>query len=603
MIDLTYAQIQEFLNQADLKQLTPLRITILRNIVLEPMEPYLRFLAYQMGYRAEISFGQYDMVYQEAVGGREDLVNQNTDCVLIFLALETLSPDIMNDITEISPERIQSEVTRLKEYFYAILEGIRGQTSAMILWHSFELPTHPDFGIWDSQTESGQVAVIRRLNNELQSLLRQQPNTYFVDLNLCLARVGAQRYYDRRYWHISRAPYSNEGLKEIAFEDLKFIRALKGKNKKCIVLDCDGTLWGGIIGEDGLNGIRIGKTYPGSGYYEFQQQIVKLYHRGVIVALCSKNNEEDVWEAFRKHPDMVLKEEHVATAQINWQDKVTNLKQLALDLNIGLDSLVVFDDSEFEVNLVRELLPEVEVIHLPPNKSSEYKDILAKCGLFDTLTISEEDKERGGMYRAEANRKKIQAEYKDIVSYLRSLEMEVEITFANDFNIPRIAQITQKTNQFNLTTKRYSESHIQSYAQREDSDVLCLRIKDKFGDLGIVGTSILKYETGKAIFDTFLLSCRALGRGVENVLIVQALKLARLRGSNVAVGEYFATAKNGQVEDFYDKQGFKTVAEGNNVKRSIIDLEGFDRKEPDFFKRIDSDIDKIVRQRKIDGHK
>lgn len=591
----TITDIEEILSLSSLSKLPSINISILRNIILEPIQPYLRYYAYQSGLNAQVKFGEYDNIFQEAVGGNRDLLNADTDCVLLFMFLESVSCDIARNFVGLKQKVIADEVNRIKQNIIDILSGIRRQTDAMILWHSFEYPANPSLGIYDAQIENGQVGVVIELNRALKDCILEFHNAYLVDLNLCLLRIGAKCFYDLRYWHIGRAPYSREALQEIAFENLKFIRPLKGKNKKCLALDCDNTLWGGIIGEDGLSGIKLGKTHPGSSYFEFQQEVINLYNRGIIIALCSKNNEEDVWEVFKKHPDMVLKEEYIAASQINWKDKAQNLRQISLDLNIGLDSIVFIDDSDFEINLIRELLPEVETIQLPPGRAFEYRDMLSKCGLFDTLTISDEDKKRGEMYRAETGRKKLMAQITDMVSYYKSLEMIVEINFANDFSFPRIAQQTQKTNQFNLTTRRYNEADIESFSKSVNSDVTTLRLKDKFGDSGIVGTCILIYENNMAIFDTFLLSCRVLGRGVEDAFIVQALKLAQKRSCIKAIGEYYRTSKNRQVENFYEKQGFKelktSLRAGDRVFEYdlITDLKA----EPYFFKEIISEIDNI----------
>jgi len=591
---LTYSEIQTFLTQSHLSQLPALDISILRNIMLEPIEPYLRYLAYEIGFNANIKFGEYDNIFQEAVAGQDNLLLQETDCILIFMKLDTFSWDLSRNFPALSSKKIESESSRVKEYIENVLLGIRKKTKAMILWHSFELPLYPALGVLDSQDSNGQHALINHLNQNLRNRLMDQKNAYFVDLNLCLTRLGMNRFYDLRYWHIGRAPFSREALREIALENFKYIRPLKGKNKKCLALDCDNTLWGGIIGEDGLAGIKLSKTHPGSAYYEFQQEILNLYNRGVILALCSKNNADDVWEVFQKHPDMLLKEEHIATAQINWGDKAANLRQIAIELNIGLDSIVFIDDSEFEVNLIRQVLPEVEVIRLQQNKSIEYRDILASCGLFDTLTLSEEDKRRGTMYKAETSRKKLQSEITDLKTYYKTLEMELEIRFPDDFSIPRVSQLTQRTNQFNLTTKRYSESDIKDFINKKESDVIYLRLKDKFGDSGIIGTCVLKYMEEKAIIDTFLLSCRVLGRGVEDAFLIQVLKLAKKRGCKIAIGEYYATRKNAQVEHFYDERGFDDISEKQSDADGYFQygLEENLKAEPGFFKNIDSEIDK-----------
>lgn len=587
---MTYAEMHDILNRAKLDQLPKLDISILRNVVVEGMIPYLRFLAYEMGLRAEIRMGDYDNLVQESLSGANGILKKDTDCILLFNKLEGVSWSLARNFASLGKEEIQNKVRDIHETITHVLGGIRNQTNGMILWCGFELPLFPSLGIWDGQIASSQSEIITELNNFLRSSLHTIPNAYYVDLNLCLARVGGQAFYDDRYWHIGRAPYSREGLAEIASETFKYIRAGKGKNKKCLVLDCDNVLWGGIIGEDGLAGIKLSKVYPGSPYTEFQQEVLNLYSRGIILALCSKNNEKDVWEVFRTHPDMVLKENHIAAAEINWEDKATNLRRIAATLNIGLESMVFMDDSEFEVNLVRGAIPEITVVHLPKDRSVEYRTILASCGLFDTLALSAEDRERGDMYRLEALRKKMQNEAPDLETYLRSLEMVAEVKLVDDYTLPRVAQLTQKTNQFNLTTRRYSEADIKAFMHTEEVDVLTLRLSDKFGDSGLVGVCILKYNEQTALIDTLLLSCRVLGRGVEDVFIAQAFKLARQRNCESVIAEYYQTAKNEQVKNFYPRQGFESIPPSSEKEggRYRISLSAAVNKEPSYFKEIRS---------------
>ena len=587
-LNVTFAEIQDILNKSKIEHLPRMNISILRNVTVEPIVPYLKFLAYEIGFAAEILMGDYDNIFQESLGLKKGILEKNTDCVLIFMKLESLSWNLARNFSALTAEEVQTEVIRIQEIIKNILTGIRNQAEGMILWHGFELPLHPGLGIWDSQIPAGQSGVIPELNNFLRSTLRGVANAYFVDLNLCLARVGGKTFYDDRYWHIGRAPYSREALSEIASEDFKFIRSLKGKSKKCLVLDCDNVLWGGIIGEDGISGIQLGKTYPGSPYYEFQQEVLNFYNRGILIALCSKNNADDVWEVFRSHPDMAIKEMHIAAAEINWDDKATNLKRIAANLNIGLESLVLIDDSEFEVNLVHRVIPEVTVIHFPKDKTVEYRSMLASCGLFDTITVSVEDRERGAMYKAESQRKKLQEQAPDLITYMKSLEMVVEINFADDFTLPRVAQLTQKTNQFNLTTRRYSEADIKKYMEAKDVDVLSLRLMDRFGDSGLVGVCILKYIGKRAVIDTFLLSCRVLGRGVEDVFIIQAIKMAKQRACEAVIGEYYPTKKNEQVKDFYPRIGFDQLSPlTDEAKRDFIfPLCQSVRAEPPYFKDI-----------------
>lgn len=593
-MDYTYSEIQGILNKLDNQGLPDLTIAILRNIMIEPIEPFLRYFANEMGFNGSIHFGEYDNIFQEAIATDNELITNNTDIICVFMKLEPLSWLLSRDYTGATTEQIESEVNRIKEYTGAIIASIRKKTSGTILWHSFEIPSYPAFGIWDNQIPGGQLSKLIDLNKYLMTELRNQDNAYLVDLNLCLARLGIKRFYDQRYWHIARAPFSREALFEIATEDFKFIRSLKGKNKKCLVLDCDNILWGGIIGEEGLEGIKLGKEYPGSPYVEFQQEVLNLFNRGIIIALSSKNNEDDVWQVFKNHPDMVLKEKHIAIAQLNWNDKAANLKQISSYLNISLDSMVFIDDSEFEVNLIREFLPEVRAIHFPSKDAVHFRDMLASCGLFDSLNLSEEDKKRGSMYKAEAGRKKLMSESTDMINYYSSLEMVIEIHFADNFSIPRIAQLTQRTNQFNLTTRRYSESDIKNYAANDNVEVIYLRLKDRFGDSGITGCCILKYGGEMTIIDTFLLSCRILGRGVEDAFLIQILKLAKKRGSKIVVGEYCATRKNSQVELFFAQRGFAEIPTITSLTGKCFqyELQEEIKGEPDYFKQIISEVDR-----------
>jgi FkbH-like protein len=589
---LSYLEIQSLLNHTDLEGLPRLSISILRNIMLEPIEPYLRYYAYQISFNARIRFGEYDNIFQEAGGGWPGLINNDTDCVLIFMHIKTLSDTLSSGFTGLDSNQVKTEVERIQKQVQSVLDGIRKQTNAIILWHSFELPLYPAQGIWDSQIEDGQLSVVAELNNSLRKNLRAVPNAYMVNLNLCLNRIGSDQFYDLRYWNIGRAPYSRAGLQEIAFEDFKFLRALTSKNKKCLVLDCDNVLWGGIIGEDGVSGIKLAKSYPGSAYREFQQEIMNLYNRGILIALCSKNNEDDVWDVFNNHPDMVLRRKHIVAARINWEDKATNLRQIAADLNIGLDSIVFMDDSEFEVNLIRQTLPEVEVVHLPKEKTVEYGKILASCGLFETLTISAEDKKRGVMYHNDMKRQQLHLQIPDMITYYETLEMVVDICSADEFAVPRIAQLTQKTNQFNLTTRRYNDADIKHYVEDCFTDVIYIKLRDKFGDSGIVGTCIVKYADQKAMIDAFLLSCRVLGRGLEDIFILYVLRKAKQRGCNIVEGEYIQTRKNNQVEFFYINKGFKEITCGKDQNRRIFhyDLTQEIKADPAFFKEIHSDM-------------
>ena len=590
--ELSYSEIQERIKSFDKASFPSFNILILRNIMLEPIEPYLQYNSLGMGLNASIQFGSYDNIIQEVLSD-ENQELENSDCILVFLYLESFSPKIIRGFHGLTKQEITEEIDRIEKYVFDILSGIRSNSSALILWHGFNRPNYFTMGIADDQIENGQSETILKLNRDIKETVRSISNAYFVDMETCVTRIGYPKFFDDRYWHIGRAPFHREALQIIAEEDFKFIRAVKGKNKKCVVLDCDNTLWGGIVGEDGVQGIEIGKIYPGSAFLDFQQELLNLYQRGIILCLCSKNNEEDVWEVFKKRREMILKKEHIAAHQINWEDKATNIRKLADDLNIGLDSMVFIDDSEFEINLVKQAIPEIYCLQMDKSESVHYKNIIAACGLFDTVSFSNEDKNRGSMYRSEVKRKQLRKQTTNLNEYFKSLHMVLKVEFANKSSIPRISQLTQRTNQFNLTTKRYTEADIQSFSDNPDSDVFSIRLKDIYGDSGIVGICILNYNEMSALIDSFLLSCRVLGRGVEDAFIVQSITLAQNKGMENLIGIYISTAKNNQTQDFFTKHKFDKLNKTEDELKFILNLRNPDLKTPDYFEMIDSEIETI----------
>lgn len=554
------SNIEERLARPEVAAFPVLRLAVLRNVMMEFIEPYLKYLACEMGFRSEVMFGGLDNFVQEALGGAPALFQDKIDAVLIFTPLPALSPLLDTGFSGLSQGQIEEELGRIIQLFSTVVGGVRAQTDAMILWHGMEAPIYPALGIQDAQQHSGQVSIVKSLNEGLRKVLSATGNAYLVNMEACLARLGAQQFYDTRYWYLARLPYSRKGLAEIACEDFKFLRSLKGRTRKCLVVDCDNTLWGGIVGEDGIEGIKLGHTHPGSSFVEFQLEILSHYHRGVIVAICSKNNPDDVWEVFDKHPDMVLKREHIAAWQINWQDKVTNLRALASELNIGTDSMVFVDDSDFEANLVREQMPEVQVLQLPKERPGEYRWVLAASGAFDLPRLTDEDRKRGELYQAENLRRQERVGSADLEKYCRSLSIKLEIGLVDALTIPRVAQQTQKTNQFNLTTRRYTDAEISRFGSSPDHDILWLRVSDKFGDLGIVGSCILTYRGEDAVIDTLLISCRVLGRGIEGRFLAEVMWFARRRGAKRMLGQYIPTNKNQQVAGFFLSQGFSAAS-------------------------------------------
>jgi FkbH-like protein len=381
-----------------------------------------------------------------------------------------------------------------------------------------------------------------------------------VDWERFVRLLGEDGSMDYRFWYMSKAPFKKDFLDLYARELVKIARALKGKSKKCLILDCDNTLWGGVIGEDGLQGVKLDRhSYPGNTFYQFQRSILRLHERGILIALCSKNNEQDVWEALDSHPDCLLKREHLAAWRVNWQDKASNIKALAAELNLGLDSFVFVDDNPVECGLIRDLVPDVTTLQVP-DKLYSYPSLLERDGLFDTLMLSAEDLQRSRMYHDEANRRYEQAKYETLDQYLGSLGLSIVVRRVNAVEVLRIAQLTQKTNQFNLTTRRYSEAQIAAFADDPAYAVFSLSVRDKFGDSGLTGVLIARNDAGTGVIDTFLMSCRVLGRNIEVAFLLKSMEIIE-RGWHIKAwqAEYLPTQKNQQVAGFWSSLGFKEI--------------------------------------------
>lgn len=541
--------------------LPPLRLAILRNFTVEPLLPILKSEIARMGFFPCISVGGYDTIALDVMDPESALYRFHPDVIIIAQWLEALAPTFVTRFISLSEQALGAEVQRIVDTHVALVRAVRQHSHAPILLNNFPFPDYPALGILDAQREHLQTHTMLRLHQELLRQTRQFPDAYIVDYAHLMARTGMQQGYNERYWHIGKMPFSRHALTSFGSEYVRFLRALMGKSYKCLILDCDDTLWGGVVGEEGIAGIALGPTYPGSCYVSFQREIMNLHDRGVVLALCSKNNERDVLEVFERHPHMVLREEHFSARQINWDDKATNIRRIVERLGIGMDSVVFADDSAYEIGLVQAQIPEITVLHLP-SEVSQLRAAICARGYFDSLSFSDEDRARNRMYRDEAQRKQLSVSASSIEEYLAQLEIRVRIGTADDFHIPRVAQLIQKTNQFNLTTKRYTEGDIARWTTDARCDVLYAQLQDNIADMGVVGVAIVRYAESVAEIDSFLLSCRALGRGVEDALLAHVVHRARANGCTAVRGRYISTSKNGQVADFYPRHHFVCQGKG-----------------------------------------
>jgi FkbH-like protein len=410
--------------------------------------------------------------------------------------------------------------------------------------------------------------LIEKLNVGIIERYQGHPRIQILDLDALVAYAGCQNAMSPQMMSMARIPFSEAFLAMLARRIVSHIVATKGLARKCLVLDCDNTLWGGIIGEDGLDGIHIGHDSPGREYLDFQKAILELYEQGVILAINSKNNYDDVMQVLNKHPHMLLREKHFASIMVNWDPKPQNMQKIAEQINIGLDSIVFIDDNPAERELMKQSLPQVETLEMPADPSL-FARTLRETGFFTRAYLTEEDKNRGQIYAAQRKRDQFQQSCATLEDFLKSLEMVVSIHTAGKEDIKRTAQLTQRTNQFNLTTRRYTEADIAAMAQNPNWRIYVLGLKDKFGDNGTVGLALVEIQPKQWRIDTFLMSCRVIGRQVEDSLVDRICRDAAKAGCTSISAEYIPTAKNNLVAGFWDKMGFeKENADTKQVRYS-----------------------------------
>lgn len=528
------------------KENETIKIYILRSFSCEIIEPVISVKLFEMGYNCKICIGGYNQFFQEVLNDNSPLYDFKPDFVIMAVRIEDFYPIIFDNFFE-EKENMNNHIQKILSDISSIIYKIKENLNTNILINNFIRPYYALNGMYQNQKVYGINNIIRKLNIEL-SQIAQNINTglYIVDNEQIASELGFKNIYDLKMWEISKNPYKINYYSAISDEILKYIYTIKGKRKKCIVLDLDNTLWKGIIAEDGYENIKI--------YKEFQKQLLFLNKSGIILAVNSKNNEQDGLNVIKNHPDMILREDNFAAIRINWTDKATNIKSISKELNIGLDSMIFIDDSPIECEIVKKTYPEVTVINLAGN-SFDYIDILRNTQT-DFLNITDEDMKKSKIYKQQTMRNQFQNASVNLEEFLKGLEMTAEISIASDYLIPRISQLTQKTNQFNMTTKRYTEQEIKELIKKGFL-IYVLNLKDKFGDNGVTGLIIINTENkNNWIIDTFLLSCRIMNRNAEKALIGFVINQAYEKGINKISGEFIPTKKNIPSKDVYKNMGF-----------------------------------------------
>jgi FkbH-like protein len=548
------------------------RLAILRSFTVEPAVPLLRAAAFSYGIDLQVQVGDFNAYAQELLDTESSLYRFAPNAVVLAVRTADIAPDLIQNFTALTPEEVNAAILRVSASYRQWLQALRARSQASLIVHNLEQPPVPAAGILDAQTPASQSETIRAINRGLHQLCRDLPGAYLLDYDALVARHGRMPWHDDRKWLMARMPIAADHLLDLSNEWLRFVLPLTGKIAKVLVVDLDNTLWGGIIGEDGMTGIKLGQEYPGAAYQELQRALLDLSRRGILLAICSKNNHEDAMEALQNHPGMLLRPEHFSAMRINWSDKPQGIGEIAAELNIGIDSVAFLDDNPFEREQVRAALPQVRVIELPAD-SLHYATWLRQCPVFERLALSAEDSQRTVFYREQRARDSAEQSFRSKEDFFRFLAQKIEIAPVAPETLARVSQLTQKTNQFNLTTRRYAEQQIAEIARRPGWQVLSLRVRDRFGDHGLVGVAITRDEGDSCEIDTFLLSCRVIGRTVETAMLAHLARAASQRGRKVLRGRFLPTRKNAPAEKFYGQHGFELEDQNGNGSIWTLSLE------------------------------
>lgn len=540
-------------------------IGIASNVTLNLMDVFLRKHAFLCGVDLKVHFGTYD----NYLGDIRAFLNAGVEDLLLLSFFDNLMPSFEAQIRHFPDDLIQAKQTEVLARLGIALDA--GKAFRNIYLAKFHRYSSPAYGA----TEDVVGNIISQFNERLEALAANQANITLVDFSGPLANIGYQNAFDERFYTKAKAPYKALALNEIAMDLSAITRGFDSRYYKAIVLDCDDTLWGGVIGEDLLDGIKLDPyEFPGNVFWRIQNELLALEKSGVLICLCSKNNPEDVQEVLENHPHMVLKNEHITIKKGNWNDKVSNLKEIAKELNIGLDSLVFIDDSDFECQSVKQQLPMVKTIQVPKLLSGYLRVFETVVRLFETNVTLHEGQSRTEQYRIRNTGNLEALKFDTQEEYLRSLNLKVDLSRDHEASIRRIFELTLKSNQFNLTTRRYSKGEIERMTQSEEYSVYSFNVEDKFGSCGLTGVLIANYETSTLRVDSFLMSCRVIGRGVETSIWNHVFEDARKKGCSYVEAMYIPTKKNTQVKDFYEQLGLEVVLEEDNgVKHYRKELE------------------------------
>lgn len=532
-----------------------IKIALVGDTATQLLATGIRGIGVERGYNIDLFEAEYNQVERQFLDPISELYVFDADIIVVFQSTHKLG--VYH--SQLNQEQ-QSSLADNRLYFVVSLCENEKLADKKIIYFNYPEIGDTIFGSYGNKVVSSFNYQVRKLNYELMNLSQKYPNLFICDLAELQNKIGRDVLFAPNLYTTTEMILSMNALPYVASRVMDIVCAIKGQLKKCLILDLDNTVWGGVIGDDGLEGIQLGHGLGiGKAFTEFQMWVKKLKQRGIIICVVSKNDEEIAKEPFEKHPDMVLKLNDIAVFQANWETKVDNIRTIQNILNIGFDSMVFLDDNPFERNMVRENIPGITVPELPEDPG-DYLEYLYSLNLFETASYSNADIDRTKQYQVEAQRVSFCKTFTNEVDFLKSLNMVSTVGGFTKFNIPRVAQLSQRSNQFNLRTIRYTEADIAGIAKDPDVIDLCFTLEDKFGDNGLIAVVIMKKLDDETLFvDTWFMSCRVLKRGMELFILNTMVEKAKAAGYKRIVGEYLPTPKNKMVENHYLGLGFAMI--------------------------------------------
>lgn len=564
----TYNDLKKLAKKAAGDAVSGFRIAVVGDTSTQYLAAAIRGYGAMAGIPVAVMDADYNQIDAQLMDSESETYQFKPDMLLLYLSTEwmwhrfCLCPQ---DKRQLFAEQELNYIQSCWNRFHEKMPASR------ILQTNFVQMPDAVFGNSSALIQTSFLYQVRKLNYLLAEAASNVKAVSILDLDIIQSTFGRKFTHDCKMKMIAKAMLSLDALPIVAKQVIDIICATKGMIKKCVVLDLDNTLWGGVIGDDGLEGIQLGELGSGAAFLYLQRWLKELKERGLILAVCSKNNEDTARTPFEQHPDMILRLSDISVFVANWEDKASNIRKIQQTLNIGMDSMVFLDDNPFERNAVRSQIPEITVPELPEDPA-EYLSYLQSLNLFETISFSEEDRIRTLQYQQESIRQSSQSTFADYDAYLQSLDMRASCDAFDSFHTPRIAQLTQRSNQFNLRTVRYTEDDIIRLREQEDVHTCWFELKDKYGDYGLISVLVMRRQDAETLFiDTLLMSCRVLKRGMEQFVINKIASIAKQAGYSRVIGEYIPTAKNAMVRDLYPKMGFAPIDETHYV----MDVENF----------------------------